>query len=117
MYTVHLHQLKFIAYHGLHDEEKILGNEFELNVDIHSRQYLIEADVSQYINYADAYAIIKKIMAVPTPLLEMVAIHIIDELKGISPMIDEIKVSIFKKYPPLTAIEGELGVTISKSFL
>jgi len=30
--TLHLEKLQFFAYHGLYEEEKKLGNEFELNI-------------------------------------------------------------------------------------
>ena len=34
MITIHLHHLIFFACHGLHEEEKILGNEYEVNAEV-----------------------------------------------------------------------------------
>jgi dihydroneopterin aldolase len=33
--TIHLNNLLFHAYHGLYEEEQILGNNFEVNITIH----------------------------------------------------------------------------------
>jgi dihydroneopterin aldolase len=34
MFTVHLNKLKFFAHHGVHDEEGIIGTDFEVSVSI-----------------------------------------------------------------------------------
>ena len=34
MLIIHLHKLLFHSFHGLYEEEQVLGNEFEVNTDI-----------------------------------------------------------------------------------
>ena len=34
MMTIHLHKLRFHAFHGIYAEEKVLGGEFEVNLSV-----------------------------------------------------------------------------------
>ncbi len=67
MITIHLYNLKFYSFHGVHEEEKLLGNEYEVNADVrfHEDQGGIHS-LSQTINYAEVFEIIKKRMHIPT---------------------------------------------------
>jgi dihydroneopterin aldolase len=69
VYTIYLNNLRFHAYHGLFDEEKIIGNEFVVNVEIVLLNEQIISDLNQSIDYSKVYEIIKDIMKTPTPLL------------------------------------------------
>ena len=77
MVRVQLQNLLFKAFHGIYEEEKILGNDYSLDaaVDFHERDEVIQ-HISETIDYARIYGIIKKRMNVPTPLLETVVMHI-----------------------------------------
>ncbi len=61
MVTVQLQNLLFNAFHGIQEEEKILGNEYVVNVSIefHERDEVIER-INETVNYAVLYNIIKK---------------------------------------------------------
>ena len=85
MFTIHLHKLLFHSFHGVFNEEKILGNEFEVNVDLEVDGGEPIRNLSQTVNYVGVYSCIKERMQLPTPLLETVAqdliqaIHELDE--------------------------------------
>ena len=77
MITVQLNQLTFIAFHGILEEERILGNEYEVDasVDFHEKEEVI-SHINDTVNYAIIYDIIRKRMIIPTPLLETVVMEI-----------------------------------------
>ena len=60
MIKVQLHQLKFNSFHGIHEEEKILGNDYVIDVsaEIHENISVITS-IHETINYAEIYRVIK----------------------------------------------------------
>ena len=116
MLTIHLHKLQFYSFHGIHAEEKLLGNTYEVNVDI-----FINADknitaLEETVNYATVYEMIRQRMNTPTQLLETIAQSLVETIYAADRRIKKISINIQKKYPPLTAIEGSVGVTVCKEF-
>ncbi|MEI7472587.1 MAG: dihydroneopterin aldolase [Chitinophagaceae bacterium] len=111
MLSIHLHHLRFFSYHGLFEEEKILGNEFEVNVDVcfHTSEKITA--LNQTINYASVYEIVQQRMRVPTPLLETLAQEMTDTIRTLDDRIVSIRLQINKLYPPLKQLEGQLGVS------
>ena len=72
----------FYSYHGIHDEEKILGNEYELTADIQfDEEKEVIHSIQQTINYVDIYQLIQQRMSVPSPLLETVIMDIGTSIK------------------------------------
>ncbi|HMU10632.1 MAG TPA: dihydroneopterin aldolase [Ferruginibacter sp.] len=116
MVTIQLKNLLFFSHHGIHEEEKILGNEFEVNAELS-----FEADdhidsLEQTINYASVYDIIRQRMTIPTGLLETVTQDIARQVHAFDSRILSITVSIEKKNPPIPGMEGSVGVTFRKDF-
>ncbi|MDL2223618.1 dihydroneopterin aldolase [Bacteroidales bacterium OttesenSCG-928-M11] len=107
MQQIELKQIKFFSYHGVMEQERIIGNTYildiELRVDITKA---MESDnLEDTINYALIYELIKKEMEIPSKLLEHIAGRIIKRLKKEFPTIQNIKLRIAKQRPP---IEGEI---------
>lgn len=117
MITVHLHDLRFNAFHGVHDEERLLGNEYviDVSVEFHEDQQVINS-INDTINYADIYNIIRERMNVPTPLLETVVMEIGNEIHNEFPQVRSINISIKKMHPPIEGIRGAAGVNWQKRF-
>ncbi|HUS03891.1 MAG TPA: dihydroneopterin aldolase [Chitinophagaceae bacterium] len=117
MITILLYNLKFYSFHGVHEEERILGNEYEVNADVQFHEESTEINsLSQSINYADVYALIKKRMHIPTPLLETVVMDIGNTIHEQYDYVRSIRVSLKKVHPPIQSIEGSVGVTWHKEF-
>ena len=106
MFTINLHNLIFHSYHGIHEEERILGNEFEVNVNLSfiADEYI--TTLEQTINYATVYEIIKQRMLTATPLLETLVQDLTDEIRAFDNRIKSISVSVEKKNPPMPNMEG-----------
>jgi dihydroneopterin aldolase len=117
MITVHLHNLQFNAFHGIYQEEKILGNEYivDASVIFHEETEVITS-IRDTIDYADIYNIIKERMSVPTPLLETVVMEIGNEIHNEFPQARSINISLKKMHPPIEGIRGSAGVNWQKEF-
>ena len=117
MITIHLHNLKFYSHHGVHEEEKILGNEYEVNADVQFHEE--DADIhslSQTINNVDLFEIIKNRMKIPTQLLETVVMEIGNSIHEKYNNVRSISISLKKTHPPIEGIEGSVGVSWHKEF-
>jgi len=117
MIVVHLHDLHFNSFHGIHEEEKILGNDYviDASVEFHEELHVINS-INDTINYTDIYNIIRERMSVPTPLLETIVMEIGNEIHNEFPQVRCINISIKKMYPPIEGIQGAAGVNWQRRF-
>ena len=112
MLYVHLHNLRFHAYHGLFDEEKIIGNEYEVNLSVGIQDVSIPVThIDETIDYTLLYQLVKERMSQPTPLLETIATELSLLIRSKSPLVTKISISIKKLYPPVNSFEGAVGVS------
>lgn len=117
MIKVQLHQLKFNSFHGIHEEEKILGNDYviDASVEFHENTSVITS-IHETINYTEIYRMIKMKMEIPTPLLETILMEIGKEIHDHFPQLKSINISIKKMHPPIEGIEGSAVVSYHKEF-
>jgi len=117
MITVQLQNLRFNSFHGIHEEERILGNDYiiDASVEFHEESHVI-ASIHKTINYTDLYNIIRERMNVPTPLLETVVMDIGNEIHNEFPQLRSISISIKKMHPPIEGMQGIAGVNWQKQF-
>ena len=116
MITIHLDKLVFFAFHGIHEEERILGNTYEVNIALTIDAEKKITRLEHTVDYAAVYELIKKRMNIPSALLETVAQDLAEKIHGYDRRIKNISVNLIKKYPPLAGIEGSVGVTCKKEF-
>ncbi|RYZ28582.1 MAG: dihydroneopterin aldolase [Chitinophagaceae bacterium] len=116
-FSVQLHKLHFSAAHGLYEEEKLVGNEFEVNLSM-----VIDAPektltkIEDTINYAEVHRITKEIFLKPTPLLETLAMEIAGAVKKEFSFLKSIQIQIIKLHPPITGFTGSVSVSYHKDF-
>lgn len=117
MITVNLHNLEFNAFHGMHEEEKILGNDYIIDaaVEFHEESHVIDS-IYETVNYVEIYNIITEKMNEPTPLLETVVMRIGNEIHNRFPQLRSINISIKKMNPPIEGIQGTAGVNWQRQF-
>ena len=116
MYSIHLNNLKFFAHHGYHDEEGIVGTNFEVSVRIDFDAPEKITTLPQTINYVEVYDVIKEIFSKPTKLLESIAHDICENVSTLDTRIKTINITITKLHPALSNFMGSVGVTLSKSY-
>jgi 7,8-dihydroneopterin aldolase/epimerase/oxygenase len=116
LFTINLHNLIFHSFHGIHEEERILGNTFEVNVTLSFSSAQTITALEQTINYATVYEIIKQRMQIATPLLETLVQDLSEEIRAFDNRIKSISVSVEKKNPPIPNMEGSVSVHYKKEF-
>ena len=117
MITVQLHDLHFNSFHGIHEEERILGNEYIIDASVEFLEELhVITSINSTVNYTDIYNIIRERMSVPTPLLETVIMEIGNEIHNEFPQVRSINISIKKMHPPIESIQGIAVVNWQKQF-
>jgi 7,8-dihydroneopterin aldolase/epimerase/oxygenase len=109
---IHLHHLRFWAFHGVYAEETVLGNEFEVNVDV-AFTPAPAITLADTINYVAVYDLVKQQMAQTSGLLETVAQQTCRAIKALDGRIQQVTVHIMKLHVPIPQFVGRVGVTCS----
>ena len=104
---IQLNKMKFHAFHGVMEQEQKVGNTFIVDLKLYTDlSKASESDeLSDTINYAEIYNIVKGEMIIPSKLLEHVAGRILKTIKQNFPSVKEIEICLIKERPP---IEGEI---------
>ena len=115
-FTIELKGLRFFAEHGMYNEERKVGNEFEVDVIISckSPRKLITS-IHQTINYVEVYRIVQEEFAIRKFLLETCAMQISDKLEKQFPEIKKLTISIRKLNPPITNFSGSVAINYTKT--
>ncbi len=100
MFTISLHGIFLHAKIGLYPEEKIYGNDFEVDVDVTAEEN--ERDSFPYIDYAVLYEIVTTVFQEEGSLLETFARMIHHRIRQQFPDAGKVRVAIRKLQPPLS---------------
>lgn len=128
-FNVYIDKCRFFAHHGVTEQERLAGNDFEVSVNvmlIHeevcidddfgfarpviAEDFNEEDNLLTTISYADIYNIAKEEMATPRNLLETVARRIAARILRQFEMADSVSIDIVKTTPPIPGIAGQAGV-------
>jgi dihydroneopterin aldolase len=97
MLTVSLHKIKVHAPIGLYPQENILGNTFEVDVDI----WLDDAQPWPFADYTLIQKTVADIFQQPGQLLETFVFNIHTALKQSIPGSAKVRVAVRKLHPPM----------------
>ena len=113
---IYLNDLIFNGFHGVYSAEKKIGNTFKVDLRIQLTPTTKTIDqLDQTIDYVQVYALIQKIMAVPTPLLETIVTNIADQILAAHPMAESVYVKITKQQLSVPYFEGTTAVDIERT--
>ena len=118
MSKIKIENLKIFAFHGVLPEEKILGTNYIINLEIEADLEKASAsdDLKDTINYAEINDILHQEMAIPSQLLEHVNGRIIKKIKNNFPQITFIKIKLTKTNPPMKGEMDGVSVEMEKHF-
>jgi len=102
MYTISLHRVKIIAPIGLYPQEKILSNEFEVDIDV----FVQEATEQNFVDYTLLNNIIRSAFQNTETVLEVLVFKIHKAVLLQFPFVQKVKVVIRKMNPPMS---GEMA--------
>jgi dihydroneopterin aldolase len=119
MGLIALEGMRFHAYHGFYEEERVVGNDFVLDVYIETNFSMASAsdDLYQTINYETVYEICKVVMREPVKLLETIADRISMGLKHQFQNIQTVKVRVKKLHPPVGGVADCSYIESDESYL
>jgi dihydroneopterin aldolase len=112
MLKIYLEELQFFAYHGLYEEERILGNEYvvNINIDYLPNQKIIHS-INETVDYTAVYDLLAERMKHPTDLLETIATGFCYQVMEKFPSVQNIEFNIKKLNPPILKMIGHVGVS------
>ena len=123
MARISLENMRFRAHHGLYEEERIIGNDFILDVsvdtDIHYATVVTEHDVEKVVhtvNYELVYQICRIEMNKPQKLLETVIEEIVFHLKRHFPNMLMVQIKLRKLSPPIGGQVESAAIEEAKQF-
>ena len=102
---VFIKQMHFHAFHGVMEQERKVGGEYAVDVKMKANlSKAIKTDVvADTIDYSVVYQIVKKVMEVPSALLEHVAGRIASNIFRSFPEAALLDLKITKVNPPMGA--------------
>lgn len=106
--TITVDRLRLRACHGVLEQERALGNVYEVTVSLTYPPALAAAesdDLSATINYAEVVEIVKRQMAEPSRLLEHVCGRMRRALMLKYPAVTKGKVTVTKLLPPIAGAQ------------
>ena len=112
--TITLEEMRFHAFHGVMDEERVIGGTFLADISYVIDTKAIESDnIEDTINYAEIFDLVKEEMEKPSQLIEHIAGRIMKTIKNKFPQILETTVKISKLNPPINGEARKATVTIT----
>jgi dihydroneopterin aldolase len=110
---VSLKGVRFFSYHGFYPEEQILGTEFILDIDTELVVYGSGGDdISNTVNYERLLQIASEEMKIPRKLIETVAHSILERIRHEFLAVQEIRISISKMHPIMSAEIENSGIEL-----
>lgn len=115
-HIITIDKARFWGYHGLLPHEKVVGNDFEVTLQLHfsANKVIATGDLTQGLNYAEVYQLLEKEMAQPTELLEVLTDRILTDIGLHFRLVTKATLSITKLAPPIAHFQGH-GITFTAS--
>ena len=111
---IQLRGLRFHAYHGVAAQERLVGNDYEvdlrLRVDV--ERAMRTDDVADTVNYAEVFETVREQMATPSDLVEHVAGRMAQAVLDRWPQVTSVDIILTKRNPPMGADCQGAGVEL-----
>jgi len=101
MGKVLLEGMEFFGYHGMYPEERVLGNRFLVNLELHTdfEDAMLTDRLEGTVDYAQLYQLVK--------------VRIIQDIRAAFPQVSQIRITLKKHQPAIGGLMDFSGVTIS----
>ena len=113
-----LNNMVFYGYHGVYDEERKLGQQIEVDVELVSdlAEAGLQDDLSLTVNYAEVYGVVKEIMETEQfTLIEGIGLAIFNQLAE-RYTLKSLTVRVRKPHPPLGGLVEAAEFEVAKEF-
>lgn len=114
MNQVYIKDMRLHAFHGVNEQERVVGNDYVVNVcvDYPLEQACDSDDVNDTLNYATLVDIVKQEMKKPSNLLEHVAGRIASAVFAMHADAEAVTIDIRKVAAPMSADFDGAGVRV-----
>lgn len=110
-FNIRLEDLRFYSHIGVAEQERLVGNEFRVDMHLKLTADGFRAEeLTSTVSYADAYAMVEKVMRQTHLLLESVAMEIADSIGIRWPQVERVSVKITKLSVPIDNMSGSASV-------
>jgi dihydroneopterin aldolase len=109
-----LENMEFYAYHGHYSEEQTIGARFAVDLTIETDLSTVSEtdDLNDAVDYSRVYDKVKQEMAIPSRLLEHLALRIIKAVYTVSGRITSVKVKVSKLNPAIGGNMDKFSVVV-----
>lgn len=114
---IHMNEMVFYGYHGVHDEERSLGQRFIVSVKLFTNPAKDAAikQLDDTVDYTKVYEDIREIMeSEQFQLLEVCANTLADRLLESYPLLTRVELSIQKPSVPIVGILSSVEVELCR---
>lgn len=107
--NVHLH-----GYHGVDEQERIVGAEYELNVSVALpvTEGCATDEIGDTLSYADIYDVVRDEFSRSSRLIEHVATRVGNALLEAFGQIESVEIKVVKLSPPIPGFSGSASVRL-----
>lgn len=111
---IHLKKLRFHAFIGVGAQERLTGNDFEVDLRLQTDVSVAMKtdDVTNTVSYAEAYDEVALVMSEPCNLVEYAAFKMAERMMKRWPQITAVDVKLIKINPPMGADCDGAGVEL-----
>ena len=112
--TVYLKNVRLHAFHGVNQQEQVVGNDFIVNLraSYPLGKAMQSDDVGHAFNYTELLEVVKTEMGQPSKLLENVAQRIAEKVFQRFPEVGELCLDLRKVNPPMGADCDGAGIEL-----
>lgn len=112
--TVYLKNVRLHAFHGVNQQEQVVGNDFIVNLraSYPLGKAMQSDDVGHALNYTELLKVVKTEMRQPSKLLENVAQRIAEKVFQRFPEVGELCLDLRKVNPPMGADCDGAGIEL-----
>lgn len=112
--TVYLKNVRLHAFHGVNQQEQVVGNDFIVNLraSYPLGKAMQSDDVGHALNYTELLEVVKTEMGQPSKLLENVALRIAEKVFQRFPEVGELCLDLRKVNPPMGADCDGAGIEL-----
>lgn len=116
MHKILIENATFHAFHGVHEEESVLGTKFSIDLELTTdfSKAASEDDIEGTVNYSAVYSLLEKEVQQPSKLIEHLAQRIIDCLKSNFTSISKVSIKVSKWNPPISGGLEKVSVVIEE---
>lgn len=112
--TVEIEKLRLHCHHGVAQQERVVGNLFEVSValDYDMEKAAVTDDVAYALDYSRVVTTISEVMAIPSDLLENVVLRLKERITMDYPEVTGGYIRVAKVTPPIPGRMESVSISI-----